>query len=155
MNDLANRIKAAYRLPVKQPAPAPKPPPKPEAPAKAKQEPAPIKLKGNMLVRRACGHEEPLGAIMSRACPACKKARRLARRPKKIEKGRLPDGAVLQAHYHAETETWSGSLTVNGQTWEGTGPALLKLLTHLDNLYRTTAYQQQEQDFATHSIKTE
>jgi hypothetical protein len=152
MNDLASKIKAAYRLPASRPTPAPTPkakaPAKPKPAGKAKQEPPPPKLKGSTQIKRSCGHTEPLGAIKSRACPACKRERSRARRTNKVERRRLPGGSVVAGSYDAATETWTLALTVEGQVFQGRGPTLFGTLHLLDSLYRNAVRQQEEQEAA-------
>jgi hypothetical protein len=49
---------------------------------------------------------------------------------------RLPDKAAFNLLYDAETTSWTGTLTVDGQVFEGQGPAVFKLMALLDAKYR-------------------
>lgn len=85
----------------------------------------------------------------SRDCPACRQARVQAemlaqkeRRAKKAAtfaktlKPRLPDGSSFVATYDATQVQWTGTLTVEGATFERSGSSLNKLLHKLDDVYR-------------------
>ena len=105
---------------------------------------------------------------MGRDCKACRDARRreqeeaavLRRAEKERRKvdeaqkqsrekaagphtGRLPDGSRFEVGYDAAKELWTGSLTVPTPggapaTFSGSGSALFRLLTSLDQQYRAT-----------------
>jgi hypothetical protein len=86
---------------------------------------------------------------VKRDCPPCRQARVQAeaialneRRAKKVVtfakelKPRLPDGARFTATYDATQVQWTGTLTVEGATYERSGGSLNKLLHRLDDVYR-------------------
>ena len=91
----------------------------------------------------------------SRDCPPCRQARVQAetiahkeRRARKAVtkaatfakslKPRLPDGACFGATYDAAQVQWTGTLTVEGLTFERSASSLNKLLHRLDDVYRAT-----------------
>ncbi|HSX22311.1 MAG TPA: hypothetical protein VLE97_06000 [Gaiellaceae bacterium] len=95
--------------------------------------------------------EQRRAKAVSRDCPACRQERVKAdalaakeRRAKKKAtfakalKPRLPDGARFAATYDASAVQWTGTLTVDGVTFERQGSSLSKLLHKLDDVYRTT-----------------
>jgi septal ring factor EnvC (AmiA/AmiB activator) len=95
--------------------------------------------------------EQRRAKAVSRDCPPCRQARVEAdaaaakeRRATKKEtfakslKPRLPDGARFAATYDATAVQWTGTLTVDGVTFERSGSSLNKLLHKLDDVYRTT-----------------
>jgi hypothetical protein len=51
-------------------------------------------------------------------------------------KDRLPDGAVFHVEYSAAAQTWTGTLTVNGQVFKGTAGGVFRLLVKLDDDFR-------------------
>ena len=86
-----------------------------------------------------------------RDCPPCRQARvqaeavaLKARRATKAApfakslKPRLPDGARFVATYDATQVQWTGTLIVEGLTFERSASSLNKLLHKLDDVYRTT-----------------
>lgn len=88
---------------------------------------------------------------VQRDCPPCRQARvesdaaaAKERRAKKKAtfakalKPRLPDGARFSATYDAAAVQWTGTLTVEGATYERQGSSLNKLLHKLDDVYRAT-----------------
>lgn len=129
--------------------------------AKPKTHPAAI---GAEPVVVKCGHsimfdlyakdtfrEQRRAKAVSRDCPPCRQARVKAdaaaakerRATKKATfakslKPRLPDGACFAATYDATAVQWTGTLTVDGVTFERSGSSLNKLLHKLDDVYRTT-----------------
>jgi len=91
----------------------------------------------------------------SRDCPPCRQARVQAeaialkehRARKAVTKAatfakslkpRLPDGARFGATYDAAKVQWTGTLTVDGLTFERSASSLNKLLHRLDDVYRAT-----------------
>lgn len=87
----------------------------------------------------------------SRDCFECRQARvqaemrkHEARRAKKAAtfaktlKPRLPDGSRFVATYDAAQVQWTGTLMVEGATFERSGSSLNKLLHKLDDVYRAT-----------------
>jgi hypothetical protein len=102
------------------------------------------------VVKHTCGREQPLAAIAGTPCLTClsqrrrdraarKHAKRQVKHPEKVQTPRLPDGAAFTVAYDAATETWTGSLTVEGHTFTGSASGVFKLLAQLDR-----QYQQQE-----------
>jgi hypothetical protein len=53
-------------------------------------------------------------------------------------KPRLPDAARFVATYDAAAVQWTGTLSVEGVTFERQGSSLNKLLHKLDDVYRAT-----------------
>lgn len=86
-----------------------------------------------------------------RDCPACRQARVQAdmaaakeRRTKSERVGqslkpRLPDGSRFNAIYDAVKVQWTGSLIINGVSFERSASSLHKLLHKLDDMYRAAA----------------
>ena len=89
----------------------------------------------------------------SRDCSPCRQARMQAeaialkerRATKKTTKAasfakslkpRLPDGARFAATYDATQVQWTGTLTIDGLTFERSASSLNKLLHRLDDVYR-------------------
>ena len=89
----------------------------------------------------------------ARDCPPCRQARVQAevialkeRRATKVAtkaatfakslKPRLPDGARFVATYDATQVQWTGTLTVEGLTFERRASSLNKLMHRLDDVYR-------------------
>jgi hypothetical protein len=102
----------------------------------------------------SCGHQKLIEKITARVCPACndaalaqarkaKKERNIANRaaktpgaPKHTE-GRLPDGADFRVIYDANTQTWTGTLTIDGmEPFMDTASGVFRLLSNLDAQYR-------------------
>lgn len=92
---------------------------------------------------------------VSRECPPCRQARVAAdaaaaadRKAKKKAakkavmlaglKPRLPDGARFAAIYDATATEWTGSLTVDGASFELRAGSIKKLLHRLDDAYRAS-----------------
>ncbi len=96
---------------------------------------------------------------LSRDCPPCRQARahaeeaaaadRKARRKAEAmdsraasfvggfnPRGRLPDGARFAAVYDAAAVRWTGTLTIDGVTYECAASSVRKLLSKLDVAYR-------------------
>lgn len=99
--------------------------------------------------------------VTDRPCKACREKKRLeveeAARLKKAEKqeraekavmtpsqkkpadsnrGRLPDGAKIEAVYDASRTQWVGTLTVGEAVFKGSAGGVFKLLSRLDEQYR-------------------
>lgn len=92
---------------------------------------------------------------LSRDCPTCRQARVAAdaataaarKAEKKVGKKvvllsslkpRLPDGAHFQATYTAAVMEWTGSLTIEGASFELRASSLKQLLHRLDDAYRSS-----------------
>lgn len=76
------------------------------------------------------------------AAAAERKAKKAAERadqgvPFKL-RPRLPDGSRFGAVYDAAEEKWTGTLTIEGTTYEQQASGLKKLLYKLDDAYRAT-----------------
>ena len=136
-------------------AKAPKPKPKPRPPTV-----------GTEVLLVKCGHtivfdlyakdsfrDQRRQKEASRDCPPCRQARVQAeaiahkeRRARKAVtkaatfakslKPRLPDGARFAATYDATQVQWTGTLTIEGSTFEQRASSLNKLLHRLDDVYR-------------------
>jgi len=123
------------QAPPKRPAPAPKP----GAPPQAEGGPKPEAPWG-AVVTHVCGHKTGVANVASRVCGQCMVAARKARRVRKAQRAdlvpRLPNGALVMAHYDALTTSWSGTLEVEGQVFEGRASGLFPLLRALDQQYR-------------------
>lgn len=94
----------------------------------------------------------------ARDCPPCRQARVAAeveaaaerKAQRKIEqkgqhaailrayKPRLPDGSRFAATYDATTIRWTGSVTIEGATFEESAGSLSRLLHKLDDAYRAS-----------------
>jgi len=99
------------------------------------------------VVKHSCGCEPPLAAVAGAPCPAClsrirreraarKHAKQQTMHSQKYQTPRLPDGAVFTVAYDAASETWKGSLVVEGQTLTASASGVFRLLTQLDRQYR-------------------
>lgn len=96
-------------------------------------------------VKHSCGHSRSVVEIENSHCPTCirknwKKRAEHFRKWKnanlsKCRRGRLPDGSSFAATYDAESQTWTGSLIVQGVEYTATCGAVFRLLDTLDGLY--------------------
>ena len=95
--------------------------------------------------------EQRRAKAVARDCPPCRqervKADTLAAKDRRTKKSatfakslkpRLPDGARFVAAFDATAVQWTGTLTVEGATFERQGSSLNKLLHKLDDAYRST-----------------
>lgn len=88
--------------------------------------------------RQARVQTEAIALKEHRARKAVTKAVTKAATFAKSLKPRLPDGARFGATYDATQVQWTGTLTVDGLTFERSASSLNKLLHRLDDVYRAT-----------------
>ncbi len=155
--DLRERLKAKMLKPpvaTAPVAPAPEPEPASEpAPPPPKPKVAKAKAPASPKVSYLCGHTVGLANLAAANCPACAKKAAAARRerrqaqrtakekaeaPIQMQQGRLPDGAAFAVTFNAETKTWTGTLTINEQTFTGRAGGVFRLLAELDATYRAS-----------------
>jgi hypothetical protein len=141
MRDYLDRRKAtrpaAEQAPQAQPSGKPAKQPKP-----AKRDAQP----GDIITFR-CGCRIGVGFLASVDCRGCSNARRKARmearaanQDRRQQIPRLPNGSNFNVTYDAATEIWTGTLTVEGVTFQATASAVFQLLKQLDQLYRASPF---------------
>lgn len=149
MGDMREYIRQAREKRTAPPAPAQPQPAADPKPVRAKvAKPQKVEADVKLVVTRSCGCREAVLYLQKSNCPGCvAKSRRNRNRqkqgepgqsPKKLldQPGRLPHGAHFDVTYDAEKMEWSGTLTVNGQVFEGSVSGVMTLLRTLDGQFR-------------------
>ena len=148
------RMRAKQGLPIPTPKPVSPPEPKPAKPAKQAKPPG-------EQITHSCKHTTDRARLEAQPCPACRQAANQERSRKKLakrlekkaakheldsqgreERGRLPHGSeFIGVRYWADTQTWSGALSVPGcpNPFTGTASNVEKLLRSLAEQYRAWA----------------